>query len=138
MPTFQPSAYSSYGEVDTTLPEGATPADRLEQYAPLLTDLLFSQDDRAKLEKKKANLEAIQELHAKASAGALRNLYAWQINKLSGEIKALEELAGEERISVWTTQAGKISGTLLLLGGTVTALTIAWFFVQKGKEAGRK
>lgn len=141
MSTFVPSVHSDYGEVevDTSIPQEKTAAEKLEQWAPMALDLLGVGDDpRRKLEKKEANLEALKKLHATAGSSVLRNAYAWQINKLTGEIEALKEQSGEARFSVWTTQAGKISGTLLLLGGTATALTLAWFFIQKGKAEQRK
>jgi len=108
-------------------------AQALEQYAPAISALLFGGDPREKYEKKKAALANYTNMYNKAPSSFLRNIYAMKIRSLQAEIRALEELVGEERAAVITTQAGKISGAVLLAAGALTALLIGNYVRQKTK-----
>ena len=77
MSTFVPSAYSGaygYGDPD----EGAktTTAEKVEQWSPLISDLLFGDDPRQELEKKKANLTALQKTYESTTGRIAQNTLA--------------------------------------------------------------
>ena len=128
---FQPSSYSDYGAAEED--EGQSPSAVLEEYAPVISELIFGGDPRQQYEKKKASLANYKSMYNKAPSAFLKNVYAMKIQSLQAEIKALEEQAGEERAAVITTQAGKLGGTFMLVAGGVAALLIANYFRQKSR-----
>lgn len=125
---FQPSPYSDYGEGEDPAPSAV-----LEEYAPAISALLFGGDPRQQYEKKKAQVKTYKEMYNKTTNSALRSIYAMKISNLEGELIALDEISGEERAGVITTQAGKIGGTFMVVAGGVAALMIANYFRQKSK-----
>ena len=128
--TFQPSAYSGYGQTEE---ESADPAAMLEQYAPAISAMLFGGDPREQAAKLSAKFENYRQLYKNAKTGVAKNFYAMQINKMEAQLEAVQEQAGEERAAVVTTQANKIGLILLLMGGTVAVGSVGWYFVQKAK-----
>ena len=129
---FNPSRYSDYGSDDSSASTSDT-SELLEEYAPAISALLFGGDPREKYEKKKANLQTYKELYNKTPSAALRAVYLTKIRSLEAELVALEEIVGEERAGVITTQAGKVGGTFMLVAGGVAALLIANYFRQKSR-----
>ncbi len=136
MSQFHPSSYGdvsgAYGEADASAQQGQGAA-AMEQYAPAISALLFGGDPREKHEKKKAALANYKSLYSRAPNKFLKNIYAMKIRSLKAEIRALEEIVGEERAAVALTQGGKLGGTFLLLAGGAAALMIANYFRQKAK-----
>ncbi len=128
---FQPSSYSDYGAAEED--EGQSSSAMLEEYAPAISALLFGGDPRQQYEKKKATLATYKDLHAKAPSAVLKNIYAMKIRSLQAEIEALEEIVGEERTAVITTQAGKVGGAFMLVAGGVAALMLTNYLRQKSK-----
>jgi hypothetical protein len=138
---FHPSDYgdinSAYGEgADVASGEGdssGAAAQALEQYAPAISALIFGGNPREQYEKKKAQLASYKSMYNSAPNSFLRGIYATKIRSLEAEVKALEELAGEDRAAVLLTQSGKVGGTFMLIAGGVAALMFGNYFRQKSK-----
>ena len=142
MTTFQPSDYgdvsSVYGEADTA-PSEQTTAEILEEWSPVLSDLLFGADTREQYAKKKANLESWKQAYSQATSQLTKNIIAMKIRNLEGEVAALEEIAGEERAAARSTQILKWSGIALLGGFGLLGLTSAFLMIRKaGTEKARQ
>jgi hypothetical protein len=140
MSDFRPSTYGDiagvYGEAGTDVDldsdeQGQSPSELLEQYAPAISTLLFGGETREKYEQKLANLESWKQAYAQASSQWVKNALAMKIRNLKGQIKALEEVAGEERSAVRSTQILKWSGITLLAGFGLLGITSAFLMVQK-------
>ena len=130
------AAYSGYGEGEAVEGEdgdSGAAAQALEQYAPAVSALLFGGNPREQYEKKKAQLDNYKSMYNSAPNNFLRGIYSAKIRSLEAEVKALEELAGEERAAVVLTQSGKLGGTFMLIAGGVAALMFGNYFRQKSK-----
>jgi len=132
MTTFHPSDHS-YGAAEGQTDSQADTAATLAEYAPAISSLLFGEGSREEAATIKARIENYRGLYDGASSSFMKNLYAMRINTLQGKLTALEEQAGEERVAVATTQAGKVGLALLLIGGTAAVGSLAWYFAQKAK-----
>jgi hypothetical protein len=141
---FQPSTYgdlhAAYGEGEEEPEEKQSAGEVLEDFAPAISSLLFGGDPRQQYEKKKAKLDNYKRLYNKAPNAFLRGIYANKIRTLQAEISALGEQADEARISVATTQMGKVGGVAMLVAGTIGILVTANFMRQKSltEKARRK
>jgi len=142
---FQPSRYSAqasaYGADDAaaappaTLPAGAS-TDYAEylKYAqmglPLVAGLFDTQTTRERVEELKAKIKNWKSLRDNAKISLTRAIYAAQVNKLEGELRAAEaELAEEER-TAWMGDAGRI----LAVGAGVAGI---FLLVQYGRRLTR-
>ncbi len=105
----------------------------LEQYAPVISEIVWGTDAREKEATLEARIRTYKALKKDAKNQFMKNLYSAQIAKLEAQLEAVREQADEERTAVATTQAGKVGGTVLLVAGSVTALAIAWYFIEKAR-----
>lgn len=128
---FQPSHHSSaptYGDASSGQ---KTRGELLEEYAPVITDVLFGSDPREKYEKKKAMLATVTDLYNNASSPLLKQVYLAKVKSLQAEIKALKNIVGEERAAIITTQIAKVGAAVLFLSGAMAAIMGARYLGQK-------
>ena len=138
----QPSTYSqqasAYGSDDAVDPAAAAaaPTDYTAylQYAqmglPLVAGLFDTQTTRERVEELKAKIKNWRSMRDNAKLSLTRSIYAAQVNKLEGELRAAEaELAEEER-TAWVGDAGRV----LAVGVGVAGI---FLLVQYGRRLTR-
>ncbi len=141
---FQPSTYSrsapAYGSGDAAAATPASPAAAATDYTaylqyaqmglPLVAGLFDTQTPRERVEELKAKLKNWRSMRDNAKISLTRSIYAAQVNKLEGQLRAAEaELAEEER-TAWVGDAGRI----LAVGAGVAGI---FLLVQYGRRLTR-
>lgn len=141
---FQPSTYSrptsAYGSDDAAAATPASPAAAATDYTaylqyaqmglPLVAGLFDTQTTRERVEELKAKLKNWRSMRDNAKISLTRSIYAAQVNKLEGQLRAAEaELAEEER-TAWVGDAGRI----LAVGVGVAGI---FLLVQYGRRLTR-
>jgi len=130
MSTFQPSAHS-YGEGSDDTSTGLNLSDLMQEYAPVVSEIITGGDPREKEAKLRSRIQNYKSLRSQSNSRIVRNALAMKINTLQSQLDALSEQAGEERVAVATTQAGKIVTTLAIGGVSLAAII---FLLRRSKK----
>lgn len=132
--TDEGSAPAAPATTSAAAPASSTDYTEYLKYAqmglPVVAGLFDTQTTRERVEELKAKIKNWKSLRDNAKISLTRTIYASQVNKLEGELRAAEaELAEEER-TAWVGDAGRI----LAVGAGIAGLFLV---VQYGRRLTR-